>query len=452
MSGMFGLSCNIEKEKNFEEDFFWGTFYQQHFDEQWSGLGVLNNGNIKRDTRPGLLRANFGKYQKEFSGTEGIGYCGNDKEPLKMETKIGTFCLCFSGNIRNFLKLKEELKDLGVTFRGREEEYSQIEVIGDLIARSRKDIPSGIKIVMRKIEGSCTLLVLAEEGIFAVRSPDGRWPLTIGEKEGEVAIASSSAGFNNLGFKVKRDLKSGEIVFLKNGWLRSKGMIAAKEPRTCSFLWVYSDFPSGSYNGISASLVRKRLGAILAQRDIERGFIPDIVAPIPDSGRFHATGYHQEFCNQVNQGKIDKVPIYNEYLLKYPYAGRSYTPKEKKRREQEANIKILPVNEDCNGSVIVLVDDSIVRGTQTKTNLVPKIKKLGIKEIHLRIANPELLSHCPWGKTTKKGECLALHMPSIKERIRFLGIKSLEYNTIPDLVKAIGLPKEKLCVDCSLPE
>lgn len=301
------------------------------------------------------------------------------------------------------------------------------------------------------VRGAFTLLILAKEGIYAVRDPSARWPLVIGEKEGAVVIASESGGFSNLSFRLVRDLKPGEIIFLKDGKLETKDLLPLRRVQICSFLWVYSTFPNAVIEGIPASLVRKRLGIALARRDIKKGFIPDIVTPVPDSGRFHAIGYHQEFCRQMNEEKINKIPLYDEVLFKFPYAGRSYTPPTQKARDLEAQIKILPSGERYDGKKVVICDDSIVRGTQTQTNLVPKLRSLGIKEIHFRISNPELLSHCLWGKTTKKGETLASRFPSKEDRINFLGIESLEYNTIGDLIEAIGLSREKLCIDCDLP-
>jgi amidophosphoribosyltransferase len=192
------------------------------------------------------------------------------------------------------------------------------------------------------------------------------------------------------------------------------------------------------------------LGAALARRDIQRGFIPDVVIPIPDSGRFHAIGYHQEFCRQMMAGTITRMPLYDELLLKYPYAGRSFIPQDQALRDREARIKLLASGEDCQGKVVAACDDSIVRGTQTQTELVPKLRQAGVKEIHFRISNPELRSHCVWGKTTKEGEVLASRIPSMEDRIAFLGVDGLEYNTIEDLAEAIGRPRESLCVDCSL--
>jgi amidophosphoribosyltransferase len=189
----------------------------------------------------------------------------------------------------------------------------------------------------------------------------------------------------------------------------------------------------------------------LARRDINRGFIPDIVAPIPDSGRFCAIGYHQEFCRQINEKKIDRIPEYDEALIKYPYAGRSYPRSNQAQRDLEAHVKQLRSAEKYPGKKVVVCDDSIRRGTQTEKNLVPKLKALDIGEIHFRISNQNSLSYCRWGKTIQKGELLATRIPSIKKRIEFLGIESLEHPTVQELAEAIGLPLETLCVDCDLP-
>jgi amidophosphoribosyltransferase len=446
MAGLFALSIDSKiYQGNFLEDLFWGTFYQQHLGEEYAGIGTYNGETIKIRTHRGLFRPTFSNDMIGLEGTEGVGYCGTVREPYFTNSRVGKLALCFSGNVINLSQLVERFKNFGHTF----EREDDIEIIGNLIAQGN-NIVDGIKKMDKEIQGAYSLLVLTEDGIYAIRGSTGHWPLVIGKKEGAVIAASESAGFSNLGFKLIRDLKPGEIVLLKNGQFLTKDKIPSKIIKICSFLWVYTSFANSVFEGIPASLVRKRLGARLASKDIERGFIPDIVMPVPDSGRFHAIGYHQEFCRKMMEGKISKIPFYDETLLKYPYAGRSYIPSSPEIRNLEAQIKLLSSGEDYRGKTVVVCDDSIVRGTQTQTNLVPKLKRTGIKEIHFRISNPELRSHCPWGKTTKKGETLASRMPNIEDRIKFLGIDSLEYSTIDDLVDAICLPRETLCVDCDL--
>lgn len=454
MAGLFALSIDKKNYRDdFIEDLFWGTFYQQHLGEHCAGLSVfdsdceekiivyLNHGLI----RP-IYNTVYNKELKNFRGTEGIGYCGSAEEPFKVEdSKLGKFSICFSGNIINHQQLIEKLEKLGHSLQRKDD----IEIITKLILQE-DSIIKGLKKIAQEIKGAYTLLLLTGEGVYAHRCPTAHWPLVVGKKEGGIVVASGAAGFNNLGFKLERDLLPGEILLLKNGRDEIKEIITGEKIQFCSFCWVYTSFPNEKLEGISVSEVRKKLGACQAQKDILKGFIPDIIVPVPDSGRFHAIGYHQEFCRQMNRGQIKKIPLYDEVLLKFPYAGRSFTPQTQQAREKEAKIKLVESGENYQGKIAVVCDDSIVRGTQIKTNLVPKLRKIGIKEIHFRISNPEILSYCPFGKTVKKKEALVSQIPIKEDRIKFLGIDGLEHNTIKDLVEAIGLPKEKLCLDCTL--
>jgi amidophosphoribosyltransferase len=455
MAGIVGLSTKKGKRRSFPQELFKAIFYQQHFSEEWAGVSVFRNrkGKLFTRTREGLFRPYFEKRIKQLRGIAGIGYCGAAREPLEIEINKGRIGICFSGCIRNRRKLKNWLMKRGVSFNCRTSRDLEIELIANLIAEG-KDIIDGIRNMTEQIEGTYTLLILCREKIYAARSPDGHWCLTIGKKEGEVVIASSSAGFSNMGLGIEREVLPGEIISMKDGKWQSEAMLQKTKVQVCSFLPVYTDHPAGEFQGIPIALIRKRLGANLAKKDIAKEFIPDIVISVRDSGAFGGIGCHQEFCRQKNAGKIKKVPIYDEFLMKYGYAGRSFTPSKKLKRELEAKLKILISSERLQGKiVIVVVDDSIVRGTQMVADLIPKLRMLGIEiEIHLRITNPELRSHCPWGKSTKRGECLANKIPSLEKRIEFLGVKSLVYNTIEDLIAAIGLPREQLCIDCSLPQ
>jgi amidophosphoribosyltransferase len=453
LAGIVGLSVEKGKRTEFPQDLFKAGFYQQHWSEERAGLAIYRNrrGKIFTRNKDGLFRANFEKIVKQLRGVAGIGYCGPAREPLEIQIKAGRIGICFSGCIRNHRQLKNRLMKKGISFNYRTPRDLEIELIANLIAEG-KDIIDGIRHMTEQIEGTYTLLILYREKIYAVRSPDGHWCLTIGKKEGEVVVGSSSAGFSNIGFEIEREVLPGEIISLQNGKWKTEGAMISNGVQICTFLAVYTDHPAGMFQGIPISLIRKRLGAILAKKDIENGFIPDIVIAVRDSGAFHGIGYLQEFIRQANLGLIKKVPLYDEFLMKYGYAGRSFTPLEQLKRELEAKLKLLISSERLQGKVvIVVVDDSIVRGTQMVADLIPKLRMLGIEiEIHLRIANPELRSHCPWGKSTKRGECLAVRIPSLEERIKFLGVQSLVYNTIEDLIAAIGLPKEQLCIDCSL--
>lgn len=446
MPGLFALSIDpTAYQAAFLDDLFFGTFYHQHLGEAYGGLSTSANGRFQIRTHRGLFRVTFARDLDGMGGTEGIGYCGSDREPHFVESRLGKLSACFSGNLTNLQELVARFKGSGHSFtRG-----DDIEVITKLIVQGG-DVIGGIRTMAGEIRGAFSLILLTEEGIYAVRCPTGQWPLVIGAKEGAAVVASESGGFRNLGFKRVRDLEPGEIVLLKNGQWETRGRIPASRIQACSFYWIYTGFPNDVFEGVPASLVRKRLGAALARRDIERGFTPDIVIPVPDSGRFHAIGYHQEFCRQMMAGKIDRVPLYEELLLKYPYAGRSFIPQDQTLRDREARIKLLVSGEDCAGKVVAVCDDSIVRGTQTQTELVPKLRLAGVKEIHFRISNPELRSRCRWGKTTTKSELLASRIPALEDRIQYLGVEGLEYNAIQDVAEAIGRPLESLCVDCGL--
>jgi len=482
MAGLFGLSINPETyEGDFKEDLFWGTSYLTHLSEEKSGLAAFKKNWITHDSKPGLFAPNFKNRMADFDGTEAIGYCGQAEEPFLGDSELGPLCACFIGNIINSENLLSKIKKSG----GLVERGDEVEVILNLIAQGAingKGIVKGIKSMTRKIKGAYSLLMLTRDGIYAVCCPNYRWPLVIGQKKGAVVVGAESGGFDNLDFKLVRDIEPGEILLIKNGSFKQVGVIPAPNPKICTFRWVYTDFVNSIIKGIPTSLVRKRLGVALARRDIKKGFIPHIVIPVPDSGRLHAIGYYQEFVRQMMLGRIKKIPFYDEYLHKYGFS-RSFLRPTHEERQKTAHYKIVISGETINhflkmleeagldeiledikvtGRIIIVIcDDSVVRGIQIESNLAPKVTKVFevkteggtlIKvEIHVRSSNPELLSHCPWGKTTKKGETLAQQCPKIEDRIKRMGIDGLGYSTINDLVWAIGLPKEKLCVDCSLP-
>jgi amidophosphoribosyltransferase len=448
MPGFFAMSIDSKEYKGvFLDDLFWQTFYQQHMGESYAGLATYNSEKISIRTHRGLFRSNFGEDMAGLEGTMGIGYCGDNREPILVDSKLGEFAICYSGNIINQSELVAEYKERGHSFAWG---GTDVEIIAKLIAEG-DGFADGIRRMNNRVKGAYSIAILASEGIYMACDPSGRWPLVIGEKGGAIAATTDPTGFSNFGFNYQRDIEPGEIVLLRGGKAESKGIIQGGKSQICTFVWVYTNFPNAVFKGIPVTAVRKRLGAILARRDIENGFIPDVVAPVPDSGRFCAIGYHQEFCRQINEGKINQVPLYDEILIKYPYAGRSYPRLTQSERDMEARIKQLRSGENYAGKKVVICDDSIRRGTQIERNLVPKLRALNISEIHIRVSNPDSVSYCRWGKTVRKGELIATRIPSLKRRVEFLGIDSLTHPTVEELAKAIGLPLNTLCVDCDLP-
>lgn len=451
MAGLCALSIDpsiygVHEDKfSFGELLFWETFYHQHLGEEFCGFAFLNSKKIWSDSTPGLIRPNFSKTVELFHGTEGIGYCGDSEEPFKMISKNnGQFAVCFSGNLINREELLREYRIRGNT--------DDIRIIANLLLFGDTWI-DGIENAKRRIKGAFALLVLTREGIYATTSSDSHWPLIIGKQAGAATIACESSGFSNLGFEIERDLQPGEIVLLKNGDYSLQNCGSDLNVQICKFLWVYTAFPSAKIWGLPVSLVRKKLGAVLARKDIERGFIPDIVSFVPDSGRYHGLGYFEEFCRAANEGRIKRVPFLDMPLQKYPYAGRCYMPSFQLARDIEAHVKIVPNSERYDGKVLVILEDSVVRGTQLRNNLAPKLRCMGFKEIHVRASNPELLSYCPWGKSTKPGETLADKIPDLDERAKYLGVDSVLYNTLGDLKKVfkdLGFSPDLLCIDCAL--
>lgn len=452
MAGLFGISVASDYQGDFANDFFSGTFYQQHLGDDFSGAVTVNNRDFNVfPPEQGLFRQNFEKRKKDFKGNIGIGYCGSAPEPLFMDSRIDAFSICFSGNITNQESLKKDLMGLGQVFCGSS---GDIEIIGCLIVQA-DNIIAGIENMAQKVEGAFSLLLLTEDAIYAVRSSDGHWPLVLGVKEGALAVASESGGFPNLGFKLYRDVRPGEIICLKEGKISSLKTLPKEKKQLCSFLWVYTAFPNATFNGIPVSQVREKLGAALARRDIERGFIPDIVSFVPYSGGCHGTGYHNEFCIQRNLGKIKRIPLSKEVIFKYPYSGRSNISQSEAKSNFEAAIKMLPSGENYEGQTVVICNDSVIKGDQASEILVPKLEAMGFKEVHFRISFPEFLHNCFFGKVAKPEELLAVRIPSKRERINFLNsnsprkiVKSLEHNEIEDLAEAIGLPLKDLCLDC----
>ena len=453
MVGIFGLSVDEERKENFPEHLFLGTFYQQHLDQDFSGVAVLKGKDIECQVYPGLFRPNFEEKIKELEGRLGIGYCGLASEPLKRETKIGKLAACFAGNIQNCLELKEELINQGVSFSERSGEDLDIEVIINLIAQG-ENVVDGIKKMTKKIKGTYTILVLTEKEIFAARHPSGHFPLILGEKEGEMIVASSSAGFPNLGFEIVKDLRPGEIVSIREGRWRKEGLIPPKKVQICSWWWLYPDDPSGIREGISALEIREKLGARLAKKDIQKNFFPDIVSSEPASGTSYAIGYYREWIKQAKEGKIEreKLPFFDEVLIKYGYAHRSFVWKKTEKRKWEANLKHLSTPKDHQKEILVLIDDSIVRGT-TKKAVIQKIRRQRFKEIHLRIGSPELYRGCQWGKGLKKEETLASQISSKEDRAKFLGVNSLSHISLEELFEVFeeaGISRDFLCTDCFL--
>ena len=458
MSGIFG----IVSKKNCADILLYGTDYHSHMGTEYGGMAVFGKRFYRsiHDISKSQFKSKFVDDYKEMKGNLGIGVISDkDPQPLIIGSKFGTFAIVTAGLIENSRELALELLKGGETFgemssRG----INSVELVAKLVTRGRTLI-EGIEGVYDRIKGSASLLLLKEEGIYAARDRLGRTPLVIGERDGEYAIATETCSFLNLGFRIKKYLNPGEIVWIGKTGVEEKAA-GNKSNQICAFLWIYTGYPASSYEGISVELVRERCGRALAMNDDVKA---DLVAGVPDSGVGHAIGYAME----------SGIP-YRRPLVKYsPGYGRSYTPPSQEIRDLVATMKLIPIKEVICGNRIVLCEDSIVRGTQLKNYTIKKLFECGAKEVHVRPACPPLMFPCRFALSTRSIEELAArkailalegkNIEDVREYIdhrckkyqkmvewigKELGVTTLKYQKIDDMVNAISLPRDKLCLYC----
>ncbi len=459
MSGIFAVAAR----NNFGEDLFYGTDYHSHLGTQFAGLAVLSGGEIIRkihDIRGSQFKAKFHEDYQKMRVSCGIGVISaKDEQPILIHSKFGPFAIVVNGFVENAEELAEKLYKEGQSFSEVTDGTVNLpELIAKLIIRG-KDIADGIESMFSQIEGSCSLLLLTKDGIYAARDRLGYSPLTVGEKSGAWAVTTESSAFYNLGYKVKKYIQPGEIVLIDKDGTKSKTK-GSKCNQICSFLWIYTGFPASSYEGLNVEMARERCGACLAKCDKIKA---DMVSGIPDSGTAHAIGYSME----------SGVP-FRRPLVKYtPGFDRSYTPATQEKRDLIARLKLIPIADIINGKRIVFCDDSIVRGTQLKNYTIQKLVDCGAKEIHLRIACPPLMFPCKFNYSTRTMQELvarraikAIEGKEIKDISEYLdedsakyrkmvdwitkdlGATTLIYQKLSDMVKAIGLSEQNLCKYC----
>ncbi len=458
MSGIFGVAAR----ENCSELLFYGTDYHSHMGTEFAGLATAGQKIIRKihEIKQTQFKSKFYNEYREMPGNKGIGVISSrDEQPIYLNSKFGPFAICTNGLINNDRQLVQELQRDGISFAEMSENtVNMTELVGKMVTQGN-NLLDGIEKIFFKIRGSCSLLLLHKDGIYAARDRTGCSPLVIGEKNDAWAVTSETTAFSNLGFKIKKYLQPGEIVLLNEKGFKQKGE-GSKQNKICAFLWIYTGFPSSSYEGINVEVVRERCGRFLAKND---DVSPDIVSGVPDSGTAHAIGYAME----------SKVP-FRRPLVKYASGyGRSYTPPSQKMRDFIAKMKLVPIRELIRGKKIIVCEDSIVRGTQLKNYTVQKLWENGAKEIHLRPACPPLIFPCIFNVSTRSleelvarraikalegkkiekiGDYLNPDSKKYKQMIEWirkdLGVTTLKYQTIENMVKAIGLPKEKLCLYC----
>lgn len=458
MSGVFG----IVSKKNCADILLYGTDYHSHMGTQYGGMAVFGKQFYRaiHDISKSQFKSKFFDDYKEMKGNLGIGVISDrDPQPLIIGSKFGTFAIAAAGLVENVDGLALELFKDGETFGEMSSGgINSVELIAKLITRGRT-LTEGIEEVYDRIKGSASILLLMKNGIYAARDRLGRTPLVIGERDEEYVIATETCSFLNLGFRIKKYLTPGEIVLIGRSGFEEKSA-GKKTNQICAFLWIYTGYPASSYEGISVELVRERCGRFLAKNDDVKA---DLVAGVPDSGVGHAIGYAME----------SGLP-YRRPLVKYtPGYGRSYTPPSQEIRDLVATMKLIPIKEVICGNRVILCEDSIVRGTQLKNYTIKKLWECGVKEVHIRPACPPLMFPCRFALSTRSIEELAArkaihalegkHIEDVREYIDYrskkyqqmvewirkeLGATTLRYQKIEDMVEAIGLPRDKLCLYC----
>jgi amidophosphoribosyltransferase len=460
MTGLFG----VVGHDNVMDRIFYGTDYHSHLGTKYGGIAYIDDKEDPQkeihDISNAQFKSKFEDLMKSIPTRMGIGAISDrDPQPLTFVSKFGPFAVCMNGLIINKDELKDRMIAEGTNFSEvYHGEINQADLIANLINK-KGSIPEGIAHMWDMIDGSASLLVLTPEGIYAARDSRGVSPLAIGTDGSTWAVASESSAFPNLGYKTHSGIKPGEVVILTLDGPRTV-LNGSAGKNICSFLWIYTGFPASSYEGINVEVVRENSGRFLAKRDSVEA---DLVAGVPDSGTAHAIGYAME----------SGIP-YRRVLMKYtPGYGRSYTPLTQVERDRVATLKLIPNADTIRGNRIVLCEDSIVRGTQLKNFTVNKLREAGAKEVHVRPACPPLMFPCRYMLSTrniselaarraifalegKEPEDLSQYIDHSTEKYRMmvdwirkdLGLDSLQYQRLEDMIESIGLPKDDLCLYC----
>jgi len=465
MGGLFG----VVTEDSCVRTLFYGTDYHSHLGTEHGGMAVLGPKgfyNTIHGISQSQFKSRFVDDYRKMEGHSGIGAIDDEApQPLIFRSKFGVFAVVVTGLITNKNKLVSKLLNEGVSFSEMAGGgVNNAELVAALINRG-DNIVEGIASMRGIIEGSVCALVLTREGIYAARDKVGRFPLALGKSrepdKKSFVVATEVSSFENLGYELFRFLGPGEIVLLSPQGIRQ---LKPEGPdlKICSFLWIYTGSPSSTYEGIGVEDTRERCGRYLARRDNVEA---DFVTGVPDSGIGHAIGYAME----------SGIP-YRRPLVKYtPGYGRSYTPPTQEIRHLVAEMKLASVGGVIKDNRMIVCDDSIVRGTQLRNLTVKKLWDKGAKEIHIRPACPPLMFPCIYGSSTRAISELACrraiqalegkdindvseyldtssekHAQMIDWIRRDLNVTSLKYMTIEDMIAAIGLPAERLCLYCWL--
>ena len=461
MGGFFGV---VSKD-DCVADLFYGTDYHSHLGTMRGGMAIGDEGDFVRfihNITNAQFRSKFEDDLAKMHGSRGIGVISDyEDQPLIIGSHLGTYALATVGRIQNLDALAAE------AFRGRTTHFSEMggaginptELVATLINRG-SSFAEGIRHAQEVIEGSCSLLLLTEDAIYAARDRLGRTPIVIGSKPGSHAATLETCALPNLGYEVECYLGPGETVRMTPEGVETLNP-AGDEMQICAFLWVYYGYPASCYEEINVEVVRYRCGAALAQNDNRQ---IDLAAGVPDSGTGHAIGY----------ANASGIPYGRPFVKYTPTWPRSFMPQDQRVRDLVARMKLIPVRELIQGKRLLFCEDSIVRGTQLR-DTIRRLFEYGAREIHMRPACPPLIHGCKFLNFSRSKSVMDLaarkaikelegddsqnlddyadtdserHAAMIERIRQQLGLTSLKYQRLCDLITAIGLPKSRVCTYC----
>ncbi len=463
MGGFFGVAA----KENCVFDLFFGTDYHSHLGTRRAGMAVYSRekgyDRAIHNIENAPFRTKFDKDVNTMEGQLGIG-CISDYEPqpLIVRSHHGTYAITTVGKINNTEEILEELFSQGhshfLEMSGGD--INATELVAAIV-NQKDNLVEGIRYAQELIDGSLTMLVMTPKGIYAARDRYGRTPIAIGRKEDAYCVSFESFAYLNLGYVPLRELGPGEIAVVTPEGVHTL-VNPGKNLKICTFLWVYYGYPSSSYEGISVEQMRYNCGARLAERDHVQ---PDIVAGVPDSGIAHAIGY-------ANRSGI---PFSRPFIKYTPTWPRSFMPTIQTQRNLIAKMKLIPVHDLIQGKSLLLIDDSIVRGTQLRET-TEFLYQSGAKEVHIRPACPPLLYSCKYlnfSRSSSEMDLIARRVlreieqedrkidlkayvdpdtPEYDDMVgrigRQLNFTTLRFNRLDDMIDAVGIGREKLCTYC----
>lgn len=463
MGGFFGVAS----KEDCMFDLFFGTDYHSHLGTRRAGMAVYDRekgfDRAIHNIENSPFRTKFDKDVASMKGGLGIG-CISDYEPqpLIVRSHHGTYAIVTVGKINNTNEIVEQLFKNGhshfLEMSGGD--VNATELVASVI-NQKPNLIEGIQYAQEVIDGSMTMLIMTPKGILAARDKLGRTPVAIGRKEGAYCISFESFAYLNLGYTSERELGPGEIAIVTPEGVQTL-VKPGEEMRICTFLWVYYGYPSSSYEGVSVEEMRYRCGAMLARRDDAH---PDTVAGVPDSGTAHAIGYANE----------SGIPFSRPFIKYTPTWPRSFMPTMQSQRNLIAKMKLIPVHELIQDRSLLLIDDSIVRGTQLRET-TEFLYQSGAREVHVRPACPPLLYGCKYLNFSRSTSVMDLitrrvikEMEGTEEPAnlaryadpesgeysamleyigKMLNFTSLRYHRLDDMIESVGIDKCKLCTYC----